>query len=45
MTCLFSHAVASSEVEASLGVMATHIQSLHTSTDRLRARVRSASGW
>ena len=32
--------MASSEVEASLGVMATHIQSLHTSTDRLRARVR-----
>ena len=37
---LLSRAVASSELETSLGVMATHIQSLQMSTDRLRARVK-----
>ena len=37
---LLSRAVASSELETSLGVMATHISSLQTSTDRLRARVK-----
>jgi len=39
-TDLLSHAVASSELEQSLAVMATHIQSLQLSTDRVRARVR-----
>jgi len=39
-TDLLSHAVASSELEQSLGVMATHIESLQSSTDRVRARVR-----
>ena len=37
---LLSRAVASSELETSLGVMATHINSLQMSTDRLRARVK-----
>ena len=36
---LLSRAVASSDLESSLGVMATHIGSLQMSTDRLRARV------
>jgi len=39
-TDLLSHAVASSELEQSLAVMATHIQSLQLSTDRVRSRVR-----
>ena len=39
-TDLLSHAVASSELEHSLAVMATHIQSLQLSMDRVRARVR-----
>ena len=39
-TDMLSNAVASSEVEQSLAVMATYIQSLQLSTDRVRARVR-----
>lgn len=38
-TDLLSHAVASEQLEATLTVMSTHIQSLQLSTDRLRARV------
>ena len=37
---LLSRAVASSDLEQSLGVMATHINSLKMSTDRLRTRVK-----
>ena len=37
---LLSRAVASSELEQSLAGMATHINSLKMSTDRLRARVK-----
>ena len=37
---LLNRAVASSDLEQSLGVMATHINSLKMSTDRLRSRVK-----
>jgi hypothetical protein len=37
---LLSHAVASNQLEQSLAVMGTSIQTLQLSTDRLRARVK-----
>jgi len=39
-TDLLDHALASSELEQSLAVMGSHVDSLQLSTDRLRARVR-----
>lgn len=39
-TDLLNNALASNQLEQSLSVMATHINSLQMSTDRLRARVR-----